>query len=54
MEFHGNARVSEIVTPQVPWNSMEFHGYSRVNKIGALQIPWNSMELLESSKLVHS
>ena len=34
MEFHGTARVSEIGTLQVPWNSMEL----------LVSVPWNSMD----------
>ena len=65
MEFHGTARVIEIGTLLVPWNSMKllvlaklahpkFHGIARVSEIGAFQVPWNSMELLVSAKLTHS
>ena len=51
MEFHRTARVSEIGTLKVPWNSME--RTARVNEIGALLVPWNPMELLVSAKLAH-
>ena len=34
IEFHGTARVIEIGTLQVPWNSMEL----------LVSVPWNSME----------
>ena len=51
MEFHGTARVSEIGTRQVPWNSMELFVSAKLAHFKFHGIPWNSMELLVSAKL---
>ena len=54
MEFHADARVIEIGTLLVPWNSMELLVSAKLSHPKFHGIPWNSMELLESSQLAHS
>ena len=41
MDFHGTARVSEIGTPQVPWNSMELLVSTKLAHFKFHRIQWN-------------